>query len=105
MIPISNLSDCQQLNHDPELQREVISYLLYYQYELQEYDDDPDFQDFSFSVFQNDDDLQVLEDLGTPEETVRIEIRHCQGSCVLYRLVYVTEVLFIPAHLADKVSL
>jgi hypothetical protein len=105
MIPISNLYDCQQLNHDPELQREVISYLLYCQYELQEYDDDPDSQDFSFSVFQNTDDFEVLEDLGTPEETVRTEIRHCQGSCVIHRLVYVTEVLFIQAHLADNVSL
>ena len=68
MIHISNLYDCQQLPHDPELQREVISYLLYCQYELQEYgedDDDPDSQGFSFSVFQDDDDFEVLEDLGT----------------------------------------
>jgi len=64
MIHISNISDTDSLSDTPELQREVIIYLLYCQYELQEYDDDPDFQDFSFSVFQTADDFEVLKDLG-----------------------------------------
>ncbi len=46
MIHIRNISDCYLLSNSPELQREVISYLLYCQYESQEYadDDDPDSQ-------------------------------------------------------------
>ena len=53
MQHIRNISDCHCLSHTPELQREVISYLLYCQWELQEYagEDDPDFQSFRFSVF------------------------------------------------------
>ncbi len=70
MIHIRNLQDCHLLTHDPELQREVVSYLLYCQYELQEYEDDPDSQDFSFSVLQESDlstANDMLNDLGTPE--------------------------------------
>ncbi len=49
MIHIRNLQDCHLITHDPELQREVISYLLYCRYELLEYEDDPDSQFFSSS--------------------------------------------------------
>jgi len=47
MILISNLSDCNLLLHNPELYREVTSYLLYCQHESM--GDDPDPQDFNFS--------------------------------------------------------
>ena len=37
LIHIRNLSDRHLLTHDPDLQWEVISYMLYCRYELQEY--------------------------------------------------------------------
>ena len=57
MIHIRNISDCHCLSHTPELQREVISYLLYCQWEAD--DDDPDSQDFNFSVF-SESDIPIL---------------------------------------------
>ncbi len=104
MIHIRNISDCHLLTHDPELQREVVSYLLYCQYELQEYEDDPDSQDFSFSVLQ-EYDLSILNDLGTPEETVQINIKADGHIITIYRIIYPTEVLFIPAEISDQFSL
>ncbi len=92
MIHIHNLHDCNLLLHDPELQREVTSYLLYCQYESMEDDD----HDFSFSVLSADD-LSVLHDLGPPEETVQISIKADGHIITMYRIVYPTEVLFIPA--------
>ncbi len=103
MIHIRNLSDCHLLTHDPELQREVTSYLLYCRYEVQ--DDDPD---LSFTVL-SEEDLSVLtgmlNDLGTPEETVQISIKADGHIITMYRIIYPTEVLFIPAEISDKFSL
>lgn len=55
MIHIRNLHDCHLLAHDPDLQREVTSYLLYCRSELLEHEDDVDDQDFNFSVLQESD--------------------------------------------------
>ncbi|RLB71756.1 MAG: hypothetical protein DRH03_05510, partial [Deltaproteobacteria bacterium] len=83
-------------------------YLLYCQYELLEYEDDPDLQDFSFSIL-SDSDLPtanaMLNDLGTPEETVQINIKADGHIITMYRIVYPSEVLLIPAEISDKFSL
>ena len=104
MIHIRNIPDCHLIDN-PELQREVISYLLYCRYELQEYADeeDPDSQHFNFSVFQKSD-LPILNDLGTPEETAQISIKADGHIITIYRIVYPTEVIFIPAEISDQIS-
>ena len=99
MIHISNLHDCHLLTHDPDLQREVTSYLLYCQYELQEYADD----DFDFMVLA-EEDLPILNDLGTPEETVQITIKADGHIITIYRIVFPTTVIFIPAEISDQIS-
>ena len=109
MIHIRNISDCHLLTHNPELFREVVSYFLYCQYEADE--DDPDSQDFvdlSFSVPQESDLTllnDMLNDLGTPEETVQISIKADGHTITMYRIVYPTEVLFIPSEISDQFSL
>ena len=103
MIHIRNLQDCHLLTNDPDLQREVTSYLLYCQYELQEYSDDDDIDDFDFMVLA-EADLPILQDLGTPEETVRTSIKADGHIITIYRIVYPTEVLFIPANISDQIS-
>jgi len=103
MTHIRNLSDCDQLIDNPELYREVTSYLLYCHHELQMYadEDDPDSQDFNFSVLQAED-LPMLDDLGPPEEIVKIDIKMDGMVQTMYRIVYPTAVLFIPADISDK---
>ena len=105
MINIQNLSECDQLIDDPELQREVTSYLLYCHHELQMYtdEDDPDSQDFRFSVLAHED-LPMLNDLGPPEEVARIDIKMGDIIQTIYRIVYVSQVLFIPAEISDQFS-
>ena len=104
MIHIRNISDCQLIDN-PELQREVISYLLYCQYEA---DDDPEDQEFVFSVLQKSDiptANAMLNDLGTPEETVEISIKADRYIITMYRIIYPTEVLFISPAISDQFSL
>ena len=98
MIHISNLHDCHLLLHDPELFREVTSYVLYCRHESMEDDDG-----FSFSVL-SEDDLSMLNNLGPPEETVQISIKADGHIITMYRIVYPTEVLFIPAEISDQFS-
>ena len=85
MIHIRNLQDCHLLRHDPDLQREVTSYLLYCQYELQEYADDDDLEYFDFVVLA-EEDLHMLQTLGTPEETVQISIKADGHIITIYRI-------------------
>ena len=101
MIHIRKLSDCQLLTHNPDLQREVTAYLLYCRYELQEYADNP--EDFDFMVLA-EADLPMLDDLGTPEETVQISIKADGHTITMYRIVCPTEVLFIPSEISDQFS-
>jgi len=96
MIHISNLYDCNLLLHDPELYREVTGYLLYCIHESMEDDDD-----FNFSVLQ-ESDLPMINDLGPPEETVQINIKADGHIITMYRIIYPTEVMFIPAEISDK---
>ena len=91
MIHIRNINDCHLIDN-PELSREVISYLLYCQYELLEYEDDPDLQHFNFSILSASD-LPILNDLGTPEETVQISIKADGHIITMYRIIYPTEVM------------
>ena len=100
MINIRKLSDCHLLTHDPDLQREVISYLLYCQYELLEYGDaTDDLDDFNFMVL-TEEDLSMLKNLGVPEKTIQINIKADGHIITLYRTVYPTEVIFIPNELS-----
>jgi len=99
MIHIHNLHDCNLLLHDPELFREVTSYLLYCQHELMEDD-----IDLNFSVLSIED-LPILNNLGPPEETVQINIKADGHIITMYRVIYPTEVIFIPAKISDHFSL
>jgi len=103
MIHIHNLQDCHLLTHNPELQREVTSYLLYCRHELLEYVDDDDIDDFSFSVL-SEADLHILNDLGVPEETVQINIKADGHIITMYRIVYPTTVIFIPSDISTQFS-
>lgn len=102
MIHIRNLQDCHHIDN-PELYREVISYMLYCQYEVQEYADEDDPDDFNFLVLDLDD-LPMLSDLGPPEETVQISIKMDGMVQTMFRIVYPSEVLFIPADISEQFS-
>ncbi len=103
MIHIRNLPDCQLLIDSPELYREVASYLLYCRHELLEYEDEEDIDDSNFMVLA-EEDLPMLNDLGPPEETVQISIKADGHTLTIYRIIYPTEVLFIPAEISEKFS-
>jgi hypothetical protein len=68
MIHIRNLQELSAIKDDPELYREVASYILYCRFEMLEDEEDIDDHDFSISVFY-ESDLLLLNDLGPPEET------------------------------------
>ena len=106
MIHILNLPDCS-LIENPELYREVTSYLLYCRMELLEYEDededDVDDHDFNFIVLE-ESDLPMLDNLGSPEEVVKISIKADGMVLTMLRIIYPTEVFFIPAELSDQIS-
>jgi len=101
MIHIHTPEDCSLIDN-PELQREVSSYLLYCRMELLEYEDEDDI-DLNFMVLE-EEDLPMLDDLGPPEETVQISIKADGMVQTMYRIVYTTEVIFIPADISDQLS-
>jgi len=102
MIHISVTEDCLSIDN-PELQREVSSYLLYCQFEIQQYGDEDDDFEANFIVL-SEEDLSMLNDLGPPEETVQINIKADGMVLTMYRIVYPTEVLFIPAEISNQFS-
>ena len=106
MITISNIPDTTDLINDPPMYREVVSYLLYCHMELLEYEDEEDVNDhdFNFTVLQNAEDLSMLDELGPPEETVQINLKIDGMVQTIYRIVYVTTVVFIPAELSDQIT-
>ena len=91
MIHIRNLQDLSIIQDDPELCREVASYILYCRFEMPEDEDDIDDHDFSISVFQESDSL-LLND--PPEETAVTRIECCGEVRVFHRLVFPTEIIF-----------
>lgn len=99
MIHISNLRDCHHLLHDPELFREVTSYMLYCQHESMEDDD----VDFNFTVL-SDEDIPTIRAPGIPEEIVEISIKANRQIITMYRIIYPTEVIFIPADISHQFS-
>ena len=101
MIHISKLSDRHHLLHDPELYREVISYLLYCHHESME--DDTDDHDFNFSILSAED-LSITNDIGPHDETVQINIKADGHTIIMYRIVYPTEVIFISADISNQFS-
>jgi len=68
LIHIRDLQDLSIIKDDPELYREVASYILYCRFEMLEDEEDIDDHDFSISVFY-ESDLLLLNDLGPPKET------------------------------------
>ncbi len=103
MIHIPNLDSTDVLASDPELWREVHGYLSVCVAEFLEYADAEELaeHDFNFQVL-SEKDRPFLESLTTPEEFVRIDIYARGESRCLYRIVYTTEVLFIPGELAGR---
>jgi len=91
MIHIRNLQDLSIIQDDPELYREVTSYILYCRFEMLEDEEDIDDHDFSISVFR-ESDLLLLND--SPEETVVTRIECCGDVRVFYRIVFPTEIVF-----------
>ena len=106
MLTVSNIPDTTDLIEDPIMYREVVSYLRYCRQELLEYEDEEDIDDhdFNFSVLQDTDDLRMLDELGPPEETVQINLKIDGMVQTIYRIVYVTTVVFIPADLSDQIT-
>ncbi|MDO3378105.1 hypothetical protein [Geoalkalibacter halelectricus] len=106
MITIRNLQDTEQLLDDPELWREVYGYLSVCIAEFLEYGDPEDLEEHDFNVqILDDGDEPVLQALGSPEEAVRIDIQTSDGSRCLYRVVYPSEILFVPEQLASYLPL
>lgn len=107
MMHIRSLPDTEALQDNPELYREVAAYLLYCRLEILEYEDEEDIDDFSFMVLE-EEDLPMLDDMlndfGPPEETVQISIKADSMLQTIYRIVYASEVIFIPAEIADHIS-
>jgi hypothetical protein len=105
MIHIRNLPDCDQLIDNSELYREVTTYLLYCRMELLEYEDeeDVDEHDFNFLVLDAED-LPMLNDLGPLEEVVQISIKADGMVQTMYRIVFPTTVIFIPAEISEQIS-
>jgi hypothetical protein len=89
MINICNITDCLEKIEDPVLFREITAYLLFCQYEIEEEDE------LNFTILTQDD-LHILDDFGIPEEMVQINIKADESIQTLYRIVYPTEVLFVP---------
>ncbi len=83
MIHINSLADLSAIQHDPELYREVASYLLYCQYESG--DDEDDF-DFNLKIAEASD-IDFINDLGPPEEIVIIRIECCGENRIFHRIV------------------
>lgn len=105
MIHIRNLSDLQLLHRDPELRREVHGYLSYCIAEFLEYEDGADLADHNFNfLLISEKDIDYVNALGSPEEYAVIEI-HSESVRTIYRVIYVTEVLFIPGELIDRITI
>lgn len=106
MIHIRNQSDLHLITHDPELWREVYGYISVCISEFQEYADYDDLavHDFNFSLI-SEEDINYINALGTPEEIVKIEIQPFDTTRIIYRVIFVTEVLFIPGELAQHLSI
>lgn len=98
MIHIHYLDDTHLLTHNPELYREVTSYLLYCRHELLEYGDEEELE-VNFLVL-SEEDVPLLSELDTPEEIVHINIKVCNQHHGYYRIIYTDAVYFLPANLA-----
>ncbi len=106
MITIRNIPEATALIDEPLTYREVGSYLLYCRMELLEYEDEEDVNehDFNFTVFQDTEDLRMLDELGPPEEVVQINLLIDGMVQTIYRIVYVTTVVFVPAELSNQIT-
>ena len=98
MISIRSLADTEALADDPVLRREIVSYLLFCLSECDDLDD----QEFDFAALA-EGDLPLLADLGPPEETASITVDDGCAVRTILRVVYATEVFFVPGEFADRV--
>lgn len=103
MIHIPNLDSTAVLAADPELWREVYGYLSVCTAEYLEYADEEELaeHDFNFRVL-SEEDFPLGNELDTPEECVIIGIHAGAETRRLLRIIYPTEVLFVPGELADR---
>ena len=83
----------------PELWRELYGYMAVCRKELEDYGDPDD--DVDFCLATEDDDLTDLDD---PEEWVLISIHSSDSTYLIYRIVFVSHVLFVPEHLSAQLS-
>lgn len=103
MLHFRSLNDLQTLEVDPELWREVYGYMSvcvneFLQGANPDDLDDLDDHDFQFQV-ASENDVAYLIELGTPEEWALIEIISNEGTRCFCRIIYTTEVIFIPESL------
>ena len=63
-----------------------------------------DDEDFNFTVL-SDGDIPTIRTPGIPEEIVEINIKADRQIITMYRIIYPTEVIFIPAEISDQFSL
>lgn len=106
MIHINNLEDAGQLRGDPGLWAEVYGYLSVCAEEIRQYGDADDLDDHQFNfMILDEEDIAELARLGIPEESVRIDIFADGESRCMYRLVYPSEVFFIPGELMESCQL
>jgi len=96
MIHIRNLQDLSIIQGDTELWRECYGFLSACAKEIREYGDEEDLADHDFNMFiLSDHDLDYINDLGPPEETVVTRIECCGEIRVFHRLVYPTEIVIL----------
>ena len=96
MIKISQLNDVELIRDDPEMWREVYGYLSVCAAELTEYEDEDILEEYDFNfLIASDTDSDYIQELGTPEELVDINIHNGPDKRTIRRLVYTTEVIFM----------
>lgn len=105
MIHIRNPDDLHLIT-DLELRREAQGYLSVCIAEFLEYEDEADLSDHNFNfLLISDKDIPYVNALGPPEEYAVIELHSSESIRTIYRVIYVTEVLFIPGELADRITI
>ncbi len=101
MITFHSLDDLHAIEDDPDLWREVFGFMSVCVNEFLQFAEPEDMEDhdFQFKVAEDADASELVE-LGQPEEWAKIEIASSDGVRSFYRIVFVSEVVFVPEDLA-----
>lgn len=95
MRRFSNLADLKQIKDDPDLYREIFSFLSFCVAEILEYGDAEDLDGHDFNVvLLTDTDRDYLTGLGQPEEDATTVLKSQGQKRVFRRLVYPAEIIF-----------